>query len=124
MYCPNCDQVRPDRHRYCTCCGAPLLRRPQPRSGGYRAAICLIALMLVLGIAVFLLDHSGIFAPSTPGEQDVGSGPEQTMSASQICLTTCWDGLDLKGRPAERCVFQQRIFVHIADKSFHIAAQN
>jgi len=55
MYCANCNRPRPDGECYCPECGGVLLSPAPKKRGRLWVPLAIIAVMLTVGISVFLL---------------------------------------------------------------------
>lgn len=62
MFCPNCNEPRPDDPHFCSTCGTPLIDPNPPKKGRILPPIFFMVVMLIIGTAVFYLFPSA--APS------------------------------------------------------------
>ena len=65
MFCPKCNAFHDDEYLFCIDCGAPLLSA-KPKKGRLWPPVIFMAVMLIIGIAVFLLYPADAVLADTP----------------------------------------------------------
>ena len=63
MFCPNCNDPKPDDPHFCSKCGTALIDPDPPKKGRILPPIIFMVVMLMIGTAVFFL-----FPADTPSE--------------------------------------------------------